>query len=164
MLAPRAGAMAQAALVREDMPIDGMLVAAVQFRPDLGAVRSSLAATEADKGATIWGGLGPQVQASGTFAPPPPAVGYPLAGAAGTRPTLYRQQRYLVTAGFKRSLATFGRIRTAAANVSVASLDLDRQWEQVQTSVVAAHQASISPKRPSRSPGSRLNRLKRRCG
>lgn len=147
MLAPRAGAMAQTALVQENMPIDDMLVAAVQFRPDLEAVRSSLAAAEADKGATIWGGLGPQIQASRTFAPSPPAVGYPPAGAPLTKDTLYRQQKYFVTAGFNWSLATFGRIRTAAANVSIAALDLDRQLEQVQTSVVAAHQASIFAKK-----------------
>jgi outer membrane protein TolC len=147
MLASRAGAMAQTALVREDIPIDDMLAAAVQFRPDLEAVRSSLAAAEAEKGATIWGGLGPQVQASRTFTPSPPAVGYPPAGAPLTKDTLYRQQKYLVTAGFNWSLATFGRIRTAAANVSIASLDLDRQLEQVQTSVVAAHQASILAKK-----------------
>ncbi len=147
MLAPRAGAMAQTALVREEMPIDDMLVAAVQFRPDLEVVRLSLAAAEADKGATIWGGLGPQVQASRTIAPSPPAVGYPPAGAALTKDTLYRQPKYSATAGFNWSLATFGRIRTAAANVSIASLDLDRQLEQVQTSVVAAHQASILAKK-----------------
>jgi outer membrane protein TolC len=56
MLVPRAGTMRQAPLVRQDLPIDDMLVAAVRYRPDLEAVRALLAAAEADKGATIWGG------------------------------------------------------------------------------------------------------------
>jgi hypothetical protein len=61
MLVPRAGTMKQAMLIREDLPIDDMLVVAVRYRPDLEAVRTLLAAAEADKGATSWGGLGPQV-------------------------------------------------------------------------------------------------------
>lgn len=147
MLAPRVGSMMQATLVREDLPIDEMLVAAVRYRPDLEAVRILLEAAEADRGATIWGGLGPQIQASRIYAPPPPAQGYPPAGAALTKDTLYRQPKYQATAGFNWSLATFGRIRTATANVSIASLDLDRQLEQVQAAVVAAHQASILAKK-----------------
>lgn len=147
MLAPKAGAMAQTALVREDLPIDDMLAIAVQYRPDLEAARSLLEAADADKGATVWGGLGPQITASRTFAPPPPAVGYPPAGAILTKDTLYRQPNYQATAGFNWSLATFGRIRAAAAHVNIATLDLDRQLEQVQTSVVAAHQASVLAKK-----------------
>jgi hypothetical protein len=73
MLVPHAGTMRQATLVREDLPIDDMLVTAVRYRPDLEAVRTLLAAAEADKGATIWGGLGPQAQATGVLAPKPPA-------------------------------------------------------------------------------------------
>jgi outer membrane protein TolC len=55
MLVPRAGTVRQATLVREHLPIDDMLVTAVRYRPDLEAVRTLLAATEADKGATMWG-------------------------------------------------------------------------------------------------------------
>ena len=68
MLAPRAGTMKQTTLVREDLPIDDMLVTAVRYRPDLEAVRTLWAAAQADQGATVWGGLGPQVQAARTFA------------------------------------------------------------------------------------------------
>lgn len=147
MLAPKAGAMKLTALVREDFPIDEMLVTAVYYRPDLEAVRTLLEAAEADKGATIWGGLGPQMQASRTYAPPAPAVGYPPGGAALTKDTMYRQPKYLATGGFNWSLATFGRIRTAAANVNIASLELDRQLEQVQAAVVTTHQASVLAKK-----------------
>ena len=72
MLVPRAGTMTQTTLVREDLPIDDMLVTAVRYRPDLEAVRTLWAAAQADKGAAVWGGLGPQIQAAQTFAPPPP--------------------------------------------------------------------------------------------
>ena len=40
MLVPRAGTMTQTTLVREDLPIDDMLVTAVRYRPDLEAVRT----------------------------------------------------------------------------------------------------------------------------
>lgn len=92
--------------------------------------------------ATVWGGLGPQIQASRTFAPPSPAVGYPPAGAILTKDTMYRQQKY-----------------QAAAHVNMASLDVDRQLEQVQTSVVMAHQANMLAKKSV--PIAR--RQKRRC-
>jgi multidrug efflux system outer membrane protein len=147
MLAPKAGAMQQTALVREDLPIDEMLVIAVRYRPDLQAVRTLLEAAEADKGATIWGGLGPQLQATRVYAPPPPATGYPPAGAALTKDTMYRQPKYQATGGFNWSLATFGRIRSAAANVNVASLEVDRQLEQVQAVVVTTHQAVLVAKK-----------------
>ena len=68
MLVPRAGTMTQTTLVREDLPIDDMLVTAVRYRPDLEAVRTLWAAAQADKGAAVWGGLGPQIQAARTFA------------------------------------------------------------------------------------------------
>jgi outer membrane protein TolC len=71
MLVPRTGSMRAMTLVREDLPIDDMLVDAVRFRPDLEAVRSLLAAADAETGATIWGGLGPQVIAARTFEPRP---------------------------------------------------------------------------------------------
>ena len=63
--------MKQTTLVRKDLPIDDMLVTAVRYRPDLEAVRTLWAAAQADQGATIWGGLGPQVHAARTFLTPP---------------------------------------------------------------------------------------------
>jgi len=136
MLVPWAGTMSQATLVREDLPIDEMLVTAVRYRPDLEAVRALLAAADADKGATIWGGLGPQAQAAGVLAPRPPA--------GRLVDTEYRQPIYNTTGGFNWSLATFGRIKTAAANVNIAALNVDRQLDQVQAAVVTAHQASLT--------------------
>ena len=60
---------------------------------------------------------------------------------------MYRQPIYLANGGFNWSAATFGRIRTAAANVDIASTDVDRQLDEVQASVVQAHQASLNAKR-----------------
>jgi multidrug efflux system outer membrane protein len=136
MLVPRAGVMRQMTLVREDLPIDDMLVTAVRYRPDLEAVRTLLAAADADKGATIWGGLGPQAQAVGVLAPRPPA--------GSVVDTMYRQPIYNTTGGFNWSAATFGRIKSATANVNIAALNLDRQLDQVQAAVVTAHQASLT--------------------
>lgn len=136
MLVPRAGTMKQAMLVREDLPIDELLVTAVRYRPDLEALRALLAAADADKGATIWGGLGPQAQTAGVLAPRPPV---------GTlADTEYRQPIYTATGGFNWSLATFGRIKTAAANVNLAALSVNRLLDQVQAAVVTAHQTSLT--------------------
>jgi outer membrane protein TolC len=134
MLVPQAGTMMQATLVRDDLPIDDMLTTAVRYRPDLEAVRKQLASTQADKGATIWGGLGPQIQASATFEPSPPD--------RAAADTLFREQTHAVTGGFNWSAATFGRIKSAVANAKIAGLELDRKLDQVQAAVVSAHQAS----------------------
>jgi outer membrane protein TolC len=95
-----------------------------------------LAAAEADKGATIWGGLGPQVQANGVLATRPPA--------GKLVDTEYRQPIYTATGGFNWSLATFGRIKSAAANANIAALNVDRQLDEVQAAVVTAHQANLT--------------------
>ena len=136
MLVPRAGTMKQSTLIREDLPIDEMLVMAVRSRPDMEAVRAELAAAEADKGATLWGGLGPQVEAKGILATRPPA--------GRLVDTEYRQPIYTATGGFNWSLATFGRIKTAAANANIAALNVDRRLDEVQAAVVSAHQASLT--------------------
>jgi outer membrane protein TolC len=136
MLVPRAGPMRQATLVRDDLPIDDMLTSAVRYRPDLEAVRTLLAAARADKSATVWGGLGPQIQATGTLEPTPPA--------RSAADTTFRDQKYAATAGFNWSAATFGRIKSAVANVKIAGIDLDRELDQVRAAVVFAHQASLT--------------------
>jgi len=136
MLVPQAGTMTQTSLVREDLPIDDMLVAAVRYRPDLEAVRTLWAAAQADEGAVMWGGLGPQIRVAQTFAPPPPT--------RAAVDTLYRQPKYLVTGGFEWSAATFGRIKSAIANVQLAGLDLDQRLDQVRAAVISAHQASLT--------------------
>lgn len=57
---------------------------------------------------------------------------------------MYRQPIYTATGGFNWSLATFGRIKSAIANVKIAELDVDRQLDQVKAAVVNAHQASLT--------------------
>src|SRR5215467_7091421 len=87
MLVPQGGSVKQATLVRENLSIDRMLVIATRYRPDLEAIRTLVAAAEADEGATIWGGLGPQINALRTFTKRPPAK--TLAD------TEYREQTYV---------------------------------------------------------------------
>jgi outer membrane protein TolC len=122
-------------LVREDLPIDEMLITAIRYRPDLEAIRTLVAAADADVGSTIWGGLGPQIDAFGTFTTPPPAN--------SLSDTMYRQRTYVATGGFNWSAATFGRIRTAIANAKIAKTEAERQLDLVQAAVVTAHQTSL---------------------
>lgn len=136
MLVPQAGTIRQTTLVRDDLPIGDLLTTAVHYRPDLEAVRTLWAASQADKGAAIWGGLGPKIQAAGTFEPSAPT--------SSAVDTMYRQQRYSATSGFSLSAAIFGRIKTAIANANIAGLDLDRKLDQVQAAVVSAHQATLT--------------------
>jgi outer membrane protein TolC len=136
MLVPQAGTMRQRTLVRDDLPIDDMLSTAVHYRPDLEAVRTLWTASQADKGATIWGGLGPRVQAARTFEPSPPT--------SSAVDTMYRQQKYAATAGISLDVATFGRIKTAVANTRIAGLDLDRKLDQVQAAVISAQQDTVT--------------------
>ena len=136
MLTPHKGEMAQATLVRGDMPIEDMLVTAVHYRPDLQSVRSLLSAAQADTGATFWGGLGPQVQATRTFQPAPPA--------GRLADTEYRQQRYVAAGSFNVGAQIFGRIKTAIANAKLSGLDADIQLDKARAAVVSANQASIT--------------------
>lgn len=126
-------------LVREDIPIDAMLVTATRYRPDLAAIRSLVAAADADVWSTIWGGLGPTIDAYGRLTTPPPA--------RSLSDTLYREKTYVAKAGFNWSAATFGRIRTAIANAKIAGIDGERQLDLVQAAVVTAHQSSLIAKK-----------------
>jgi outer membrane protein TolC len=137
MLVPQTGAMKQTALVRDDLSITEMLAAATRYRPDLGAIRKLLEAAQADKSATVWGDLGPQFQASYTFA------GL-AAHTTGQDGALHEQQRVAGTAGFALGASTYGQINTASANRNVASLNVESQLDQIRAVVVSAHQASIT--------------------
>jgi hypothetical protein len=113
----------------ESKSIQGVGLIKLQFHPGTdmaGAmaetvVRTLWAPAQADQGATVWGGLGPQVQAARTFLTPPPA--------SAMVDTMYRQQKYVATGGFNWSATTFGRIKSAIANVKIAELDLDRELD-----------------------------------
>lgn len=135
MLVPKAGNMTQLTLVREDMAIDRLLITAVNYRPDLKAVRDDLEATEAEKNATIFSGLGPSAQATDVIERSPPAN--------SPSDTTYRQKKYDVVAGFNFSASSFGDIKEAIANDKIAAIDLDRQLDRVRSEVVTAHQASL---------------------
>jgi outer membrane protein TolC len=137
MLVPQTGAMTETALVRDDLSITEMLAAATRYRPDLEAVRKLLEAAQADKSATVWGDLGPQFQASYTFA------GL-AAHTTGQDDALHEQQRVAGTAGFALGASTFGQVNTANANRNAASLNVESELDRIRADVVSAHQASIT--------------------
>ncbi len=134
-LVPKTGRMNQTMLVRDDLPIDELLAAAVRYRPDLEAIRTLLQASEADKNAVIWGGFGPQFQAA-----------YMAGGlkthVMGQTTALHGQQRVAGSAGFNWGLSTFGQIKSARANRQLAALNVDAQVDQVRAEVIAAQQGS----------------------
>jgi outer membrane protein TolC len=129
--------MKETALVRDDLSITEMLAAATRYRPDLEAVRKLLQAAQADKSATVCGDLGPQFQASYTFA------GL-AAHTTGQDDTLHEQQRVAGTAGFALGASTFGEVNTANANRNAASLNVESALDRIRAEVVSAHQASIT--------------------
>ncbi|MFQ5501387.1 MAG: TolC family protein [Phycisphaerae bacterium] len=63
-LVPRLEELPPINLVREDVEIGDLLDCAVEFRPDLRGVRELIQAAKSDRGATWWGGFGPQFSAS----------------------------------------------------------------------------------------------------
>jgi outer membrane protein len=137
MLVPQTGAMQQTALVRDGLSIVEMVAAATRYRPDLEAVRKLLQAAQADKGATIWGELGPQFQASYSFA------GL-AAHTTGQDGALNARQQAAGTAGFALGASTFGQLNTATANRNLASLDVESRLDQIRATLVSAHQASLA--------------------
>jgi outer membrane protein TolC len=137
MLVPESGAMQQTALVRDDLSIVDMVATATRYRPDLEAVRKLLAASQADKSATIWGELGPQFQASYSFS------GL-AAHATGQGDGLNAQQKAAGTAGFALGASTYGQFDTATANRNLASLTVTSKLDQISAMLVSAHQASIT--------------------
>jgi outer membrane protein TolC len=134
-LVPNPGPIRQTTLVRDDLPIDNLLAMAVQYRPDLEAVRSLLRAAKSDSGATVWGGLGPQLQAGYTF-------GGLQGRAAGRSFGMHEQQKAGIGASFAFGLSTFGQVKTASANEKSAEIDVRRQLDEVRAAVVSAQQAS----------------------
>jgi outer membrane protein TolC len=136
-LVPRTGHMNQTMLVRDDLPIDELLAAAVRYRPDLVAIRTLLQAAQADKNAVAWGGFGPQFQAAYT-------AGGLKTHVLGQTTALHEQQKATGSAGFTWGLSTFGRIKSASANRRLAALDVELLVDRVRAEVVAAEQNSIA--------------------
>jgi outer membrane protein TolC len=127
----------QATLVRDDLQIEEMLAIAVEHRPDLQAARTLLAAAKADKGAVVWGALGPQLQAAYTV------------GGIGTRGRfadtgIHEQQRGSASGGFALGASTFGNVKTAGATFRSAALDVEQRLDEVRADVVFAQQTSLT--------------------
>lgn len=136
-LVPRPRQVQQTTLVREDMPVEDLLATAARYRPDLKAARIVLAAIEADTGATVWGGIGPQVQAA-----------YTVNGLKTDYPHQHydwkEQQKAGIGAGFALGASTFGNLKTAQANERLAAVDVQRQVDVVRAAVVGAAQSSAA--------------------
>jgi len=96
-----------------------------------------LEAARADKGATIWGGLGPQFQASYTYAGLSTHV-------MGRTTGMHEQNRAAGKAGFNLGLSTFGQVKTAKANARLAALQVEAEVDQVRAAVVKAQQNSLT--------------------
>jgi outer membrane protein TolC len=136
-LVPSPSEIDQATLVRDDLKIEDMLAIAVEHRPDLEAARTLLAAAKADKGAVVWGALGPQLQAAYTF------------GGIGTNGNfadtgIHKQQRATANAGFALGASTFGNVKAAGATLRSAALDVEQRLKEVRAQVVSAQQASLT--------------------
>ena len=136
-LVPAARRITQVMLVREDLPIEQLLATAAKYRPDLEAVRRLLLATQADTGTTIWGGVGPQLQAGYTA----DAIKTTLSGHHyGWK----EQQKDGIGASFALGPSTFGNLKTAQANERSAGIDVQRQLDLVRAAVVSSQQASAA--------------------
>jgi len=136
-LVPDAAQTKQITLVREDLSIDQLLSMALEYRPDLQGARALLKASDADKGAVAWGGLGPQLQAGYSF-------GGLQTHIPGKTYGLHEQQKAGVGASFALGLSTFGQLKVASANQRIAGLDVQRQLDQVRASVVTAQQTGMT--------------------
>jgi outer membrane protein TolC len=136
-LVPSARQINQLTLVREDVPIEELLATATKYRPDLAAAHSLLLATQGDTGATIWGGIGPQLQAAYT-------VNGLKTNLRGKDLDWKEQQKAGVGAGFNLGASTFGNIKTAQANERSAAVDVQRQLDLVRAAVVSAQQNSAT--------------------
>jgi outer membrane protein TolC len=136
-LVPKDESIIQTSLVRDDMPIEELLTMAAQYRPDLQAVRTLLKSAEADTGTVMWGNLGPQLQAGYTY-------GGLQTSTSSKDYVLHEQQKAGVGASFALGLSTFGLVKTARANEQLASVDVQRQLDQVRAAVISAQQNSLT--------------------
>ncbi len=131
-------------LVRSDLPIDDLLALAVEYRDDLQGVRTLIEAATADRGAVLWGGFGPQTQASYQ-------AGVITGHAEDFGPSsedetfgFHGQQRFVASASFRLGLSTLGDIRAAKAGEGQAYVEARRKFELVRAEVVSADQDSRS--------------------
>jgi len=66
-LVPKVDELPPVTLVRDDLALGDLLAVAVEYRPDLAAIRKRVEAAAADRGATWWGDFGPQFQLAYQF-------------------------------------------------------------------------------------------------
>jgi len=134
-LVPSASHIDQTMLVRDDLAIENLLAMAIEYRPDLLEARQLLLAADADKGAVVWGALGPNLQAAYSYGGLKTRVHDQTFG-------MHEVQRGSAGVGFNLGLSTFGNMKTASAELMAASLHVERALDQVRTQVIAAQQSS----------------------
>lgn len=139
MLVPAHSALQQQNWVRADESLETLLAKAFMQRPDLAAVRQRLGASDAAKAATLFAGLGPQLQGNGQLANTPPA--------AQVTDTMFRQQLYGASATLTLSASLIGRLQGANAAKALAGLEVERNLEAVRAGVVSAQQGRIASTR-----------------
>jgi outer membrane protein TolC len=136
-LVPAATELPQTTLVREDLPIERLLATAVEYRPDLAAARTLLAAAKADRKAALWTAFGPNLQAAYSV------------GALATRHNddttgFHRTERGTVGAGTNFGAGTYAQTRIAAADARTAAIQVERRLDEIRAQVVANQQASLT--------------------
>ncbi|HEY8749136.1 MAG TPA: TolC family protein [Tepidisphaeraceae bacterium] len=136
-LVPAGTTIDQVMLVRDDLSIERLLELALAYRPDLQSARALLGAVQADTGATVWGGFGPQVQAGFTTDEIKTTV-------AGHHYGWNEQQKDGVGASFALGLTAFGNLKTAQASQRSAMIDVQRQLDLTRSAVVSAQQNSAA--------------------
>lgn len=139
-LAPSMSQLPPTTLVSDDLDIEQLLALAVQFRPDLQAIRSIVEAVKAEEDSAWWGGFGPQFRTAyavggigGHFDDPTGLV----PGESG----LQFQQRFAAAGGWRLSVSTLGNLRTAGAVKEQTALEAERLLDMVRAQAVNAQQA-----------------------
>jgi outer membrane protein TolC len=139
MLVPAKDALQAQNLLPPDSTLDALLARAFLQRPDLAALRKRLGAADAARASTLFGGLGPQIQANGVLANVPPAN--------SASDTMFRQQFYGGSVGLTLSAALIGRMQGANAARALAGIEVARNLEAVRAGVVLAQQDRLASAR-----------------
>jgi outer membrane protein TolC len=109
----------------------------VDYRPDLAAARTLLAAARADRKSALWTAFGPNLQAAYSV------------GAIGTQVNndtsgLHLQERGSAGVGMAVDGSAIARTSVAASDVRTAALQVEQQLDRVRAQVVANQQASAT--------------------
>lgn len=142
-LIPHVESLPPITLVREDLSIEELLDIALAYRPDLARIRALVKASRADRGAALWGGVGPTFNGGVLIGG---ISGHNVDGvrALDHDPGFNRDQRGSVGARFHLSASTIGDLRVAGAVEAQTQLEALRIMDQIKAQVVTSLQSSRS--------------------